>query len=77
MLVLLALAFGAQQQPIPAAQLAPYPPMHWHSWNTFCHENAVNEGNMKEMADALIETGMAEAGYDMVCRSRSARPPSV
>ena len=34
---------------------------HWHSWNTFTGENIVNYTNMKEMADALISTGMAEA----------------
>ena len=50
----------------PAAALAPYPPMHWHSWNTFCAEDMTNHTNMKEMADALISTGMAAAGYTMV-----------
>jgi alpha-galactosidase len=56
----------------------PYPPMHWHSWNTFCKENAVNETNMKEMADALISTGMTDAGYDtvnVVCNGWTGRDP--
>jgi len=57
---------AAPVKPIPASQLAPYPPMHWHSWNTFCGENEVNEANMRGMADALISSGMAAAGYDMV-----------
>lgn len=38
---------------------------HWHSWNTFTGENIVNYTNMKEMADALISTGMAEAGVPL------------
>eukprot|EP01052_Picozoa_sp_SAG31_P033472 SAG31_NODE_3788_length_3881_cov_1.735590_5_plen_108_part_00 len=50
----------------PASQLAPYPPMHWHSWNTFTGEDRVNETNMREMANALLSTGMAAAGYDTV-----------
>ena len=49
-----------------AAEIAPYPPMHWHSWNTFCGEDAVNEANMREMAKALISSGMVSAGYDTV-----------
>eukprot|EP00039_Didymoeca_costata_P013185 m.196487 g.196487 ORF g.196487 m.196487 type:complete len:101 (+) comp15700_c0_seq19:57-359(+) len=53
-------------EPIPPSQLLPYPPMHWHSWNTFCGENEVNEQNMRQVADALISTGMADAGYTMV-----------
>jgi hypothetical protein len=49
-----------------------------HSWNTFCAEDMVNESNMKEMADALMSSGMVAAGYSTVnvvcnglCRSRS------
>jgi len=41
---------GARVEPIPAAELLPYPPMHWHSWNLFCAENEVNINNMKEIA---------------------------
>ena len=59
-----AMAASARQAPLakpvakppvkPAAEIAPYPPMHWHSWNTFCAEGMVNDANMREMADALI-----------------------
>lgn len=59
---------------------AAYPPMHWHSWNTFCKENAVNEQNMRQMADSLISTGMAAAGYDMVnvvCNGWTGRDPTT
>eukprot|EP00040_Diaphanoeca_grandis_P033700 m.206833 g.206833 ORF g.206833 m.206833 type:complete len:581 (+) comp32971_c0_seq1:135-1877(+) len=57
-----------------------YPPMHWHSWNTFCAENEVNATNMMQMADALVETGMAAAGYDMVnvvCNGWTGRDPKT
>jgi alpha-galactosidase len=67
---------GVQVQPIPADQLLPYPPMHWHSWNQF--SSAVNESNMREIADALVTTGMAAAGYDtvnVVCNGWGARDP--
>eukprot|EP00038_Savillea_parva_P031693 m.89557 g.89557 ORF g.89557 m.89557 type:complete len:579 (+) comp9808_c0_seq1:91-1827(+) len=70
----------APPPPKPAAEIAPYPPMHWHSWNTFYGENRVNESNMREMADALISTGMVAAGYDMVnvvCNGWTGRDPKT
>ena len=51
---------------IPPAQLVPYPPMQWHSWNLFCGEGLLTDADMREMAQALINTGMAAAGYDTV-----------
>jgi len=37
------------------------PPMGWNSWNKFgCN---INEQLMREMADAMITTGMKDAGY--------------
>ena len=50
--------------------------MHWHSWNTFCAENMVNGTNMREMADALLSTGLAAAGYrtvNVVCNGWTGR----
>ena len=41
--------------------LAPTPPMGWNSWNTF--EVNIDEQLIKETADALIESGMRDAGY--------------
>ena len=64
--------------PKPPQEIAPYPPMHWHSWNTFCAEDMVNETNMREMADALIATGMVAAGYNtvnVVCNGWTGRHP--
>ena len=66
LLFLLAHGTSAAVAPIPAAQLLPYPPMHWHSWNQFSGEGTVTDTNMRSIADALIETGMAAAGYDTV-----------
>lgn len=42
--------------------LAKKPPMGWNSWNTF-GEN-INEALIKETADAMVATGMRDAGYE-------------
>jgi len=44
--------------------LAPTPPMGWNSWNTF--EVNIDEQLIKEMAEALIASGMQEAGYGYI-----------
>jgi alpha-galactosidase len=41
--------------------LARTPPMGWNSWNKFACD--VNEKLIKEMADAMVESGMRDAGY--------------
>jgi alpha-galactosidase len=41
--------------------LAPTPPMGWNTWNTF--GTNINEKLIKEMAEALISSGMQQAGY--------------
>jgi alpha-galactosidase len=44
--------------------LAPTPPMGWNSWNKFgCN---VSEALIKEMADAMVKSGMRDAGYRYV-----------
>ena len=40
------------------------PPMGWNPWNTF-GEN-INEDVIKESADALVSTGLKDAGYEYV-----------
>src|SRR3954453_22094247 len=46
---------------VPWMQIAPTPPMGWNSWNKFgCN---VSESLIKETADALVSTGMKDAGY--------------
>ena len=42
--------------------LAQRPPMGWNSWNTFT-EN-INEEIIMQMADAMVETGLRDAGYE-------------
>ncbi len=41
--------------------LAKTPPMGWNSWNVF-HGN-INETQIKQMADAMVSSGMKVAGY--------------
>jgi alpha-galactosidase len=44
--------------------LAPTPPMGWNSWNKFgCN---VSEQLIRETADALVSSGMKDAGYQFV-----------
>ena len=40
------------------------PPMGWSSWNTF--RNNIDEKLILETADALVKTGLADAGYKYV-----------
>lgn len=40
------------------------PPMGWNSWNTFGAN--INEQLIKEMTDALVSTGLRDAGYEYV-----------
>ena len=41
--------------------LAPTPPMGWNSWNIFAKE--IDEGKIKAAADAMVSSGMRDAGY--------------
>ena len=38
------------------------PPMGWNSWNTFGHN--IDESLIKETADAMVENGLLDAGYE-------------
>lgn len=44
--------------------LAQTPPMGWNSWNRFACD--VSEDLIKQVADAMVETGMRDAGYEYV-----------
>src|SRR5205085_12564168 len=44
--------------------LALTPPMGWNSWNKFACN--VNERIVRDTADALVSTGMRDAGYQYV-----------
>lgn len=59
--VLLSLNAAAEQK---FEGLADTPPMGWNSWNTF--DCDVDENMIREMADAMVETGMRDAGYEYI-----------
>jgi alpha-galactosidase len=42
--------------------LASTPPMGWMSWNYFAEK--VNEKDLREIADAMVSSGMQKAGYE-------------
>ena len=44
--------------------LAMTPPMGWNSWNKFACN--VNEKMLRDVADAMVETGMKDAGYEYI-----------
>jgi alpha-galactosidase len=41
--------------------LAPTPPMGWNSWNKFAE--AVDDATVRAIADAMVSSGMKDAGY--------------
>jgi alpha-galactosidase len=57
--LLLAVNVWGQQR----KSLAPSPPMGWNSWNWF-GKKEINEQNMKECIDAMVDQGLAAAGYN-------------
>ncbi len=44
--------------------VAKTPPMGWNSWNKFARD--INENLIKEIADAMVNSGMKDAGYEYV-----------
>ncbi len=55
------------KQPAKAAErtrLAPMPPMGWMTWNMF--KGNISEQLIKETADAMVESGLREAGYKYI-----------
>ncbi|MHC4085971.1 MAG: NPCBM/NEW2 domain-containing protein [Planctomycetota bacterium] len=44
-----------------ASNLALTPPMGWNSWNAF--EADIDEKKIKQIADAMVDSGMRDAGY--------------
>jgi alpha-galactosidase len=45
-------------------ELALTPPMGWNSWNKF--GNTVNEELIRQTADAMVSSGMKDAGYEYI-----------
>jgi alpha-galactosidase len=60
-LALLVLAFAPALLAQKFEDLALTPPMGWNSWNTF--QTHISETLIKETADAMIASGMLQAGY--------------
>jgi alpha-galactosidase len=54
---LLVTSSASAQQPM----LAATPPMGWNSWNHFAGK--VNDGDVRAAADAMVKSGMRDAGY--------------
>jgi alpha-galactosidase len=55
------------------------PPMGWNTWNTFGSE--ISDPLIRESADAFVESGLKEAGYQYVviddCWSQKLRDPQT
>lgn len=58
----LVLAVNANAQKHP--DIAKTPPLGWNSWNTFACD--VNEKMIRDMTDAMVKSGMKEAGYEYI-----------
>lgn len=43
--------------------MAPIPPMGWNGWNHFRCSEKVNESLVKQIADAMVSSGMKAVGY--------------
>jgi alpha-galactosidase len=68
-LILMTLCFSSgsiksQTKTSNGSLLAPTPPMGWMTWNYFADN--FNENDVREMADAMVSSGMLKAGYDHV-----------
>jgi alpha-galactosidase len=50
--------------PVKYNGMAKTPPMGWNSWNKF--RNQVSDKMVREIADAMVRTGMRDAGYTYV-----------
>jgi alpha-galactosidase len=59
--LLLAFLFLPSVLPAQTATLAATPPMGWNSWNLFA--GRVNDKDIRAAADAMVSSGMKDAGY--------------
>jgi len=62
--VLLLMHSLAAQENSPSRNLAATPPMGWNSWNKFACN--VSDELIRGMADALVKSGMKDAGYEYI-----------
>ncbi len=63
-LILLLLLIGTAGHSQKFDDLAETPPMGWNTWNKFACN--INEDVIKEAADAMVESGMKDAGYEYI-----------
>ncbi len=63
-LLFLTLGVSAAHRAPPATRVALTPPMGWNSWNHFACD--VSESLIRETADAIVSSGMRDAGYKYV-----------
>lgn len=63
-LLLLITMMGIAQAQV-RRELAKTPPMGWNSWNFFGKQD-INEKIVKEVIDAMVSTGLRDAGYNYV-----------
>jgi alpha-galactosidase len=61
LLAISAATFSAADAETPATRLAATPPMGWNSWNHFAEK--VSDQTIRDAADALVSSGMRDAGY--------------
>ena len=57
-------AHAEERSATPRNQLAPTPPMGWMTWNMF--KGDISEQLIRETADAMVESGLAAAGYQYI-----------
>src|SRR5580704_12225744 len=62
--LLLCACLGAQENKSVSKDLALTPPMGWNSWNKFACN--VSQDMIGSMADAMVKSGMKDAGYQYV-----------
>lgn len=55
------LFFSVSAAKAQSKQLAPTPPMGWNSWNHFAEK--VDDADVRAAADAMVSSGMRDAGY--------------
>lgn len=65
LLVLLAVALAGSADARKRPELAPTPPMGWNSWNWF-GKKEINEKIVREVIDAMVDSGLRDAGYRYV-----------
>lgn len=61
---MLGLHFAAAATVTPAVASIATPPMGWASWNSFAAQ--INYNVIKAQTDALVSSGMKDAGYEYV-----------